>query len=276
MQGKQIVLVALLSALLSSGVTALIGGSLPNKQNREDSSQVRERLKQLESALTKQQEVTRSLEQRVQLNQSQPTSSQIIEPDTPEANPETQNLETAELTREEQIREFRERAIAQRQPDVRRQRLIDNGFAEDEASWVLQQEAQVQLDSLTEQYRARRARVELEKNNGTQAKSRFDQLKEKLGEDYFKRYLEANGLPTSVGVNSVLENSPGSNAGLQAGDRILSYDGNRVFNIRELNGLTILGQEGQSVLVEVQRNGNPIQITLPRGPIGITGGRGRF
>jgi len=83
-------------------------------------------------------------------------------------------------------------------------------------------------------------------------------------------------LPTSVGVASVLQNSPGASAGLRAGDRITSYGGERVFNIRDLNGLTVVGNEGESVLIEAHRNGETVQITIPRGPIGITGGRGRF
>ena len=143
----------------------------------------------------------------------------------------------------------------------------------------MQQESDIRLESLNAQYQARKKQAELDTQNGTNVKTRNEQLKDKLGEDYYERYLEANGYPTSVRIGSVLEGSPGANAGLQPGDRILSYDGQRVFNVRELNGLTILGDEGKSVLVELERDGSPVQITIPRGPIGIVsgrGGRGRF
>ena len=49
----------------------------------------------------------------------------------------------------------------------------------------------------------------------------------------------------------------------------------RVFDMDELNNLTIDGQPGETVAVDVLRGGQPMQLYLPRGPIGITGG-GRF
>ncbi len=280
MQNKHIVFLALLSAFIGSGVTALVMASLSNNGIDGEKSTVLKEIKDLKLALAKEQEFTLNLEQRLltQSNRSGSVraNSVINTVPIPDTQPDDNESSPPALTREERIRAFREQSVARQQSEFRRQTLLNNGFAEDEASWVLQQEAQVQLDSLNEQYRARRRQSELDANNGTRAKTQAEKLREKLGDDYYERYLEANGLPTSVGVNLVLDNSPGSNAGLKAGDRITSYNGDRVFNIRELNGLTIAGEEGETVLIEVERNGNPIQLTLPRGPIGITGGRGRF
>jgi len=47
------------------------------------------------------------------------------------------------------------------------------------------------------------------------------------------------------------------------------YAGERVFNVRDLNNLTVQGTAGESVLIEVERNGSPLQLTIPRGPVGI-------
>lgn len=279
MQTKHIIFLALLSALVSSGVTALVAPSLSKGNADGQASTVAKEIEELKIALAKEQEFTLKLEQRLlaQNNNLNSTTKPTIEAtQAPESQRSDDESASQTPNREERIRAFRERAIARQQPEFRRQNLLSNGFAEDEASWVLQQEAQVQLDSLNEQYRARRRQAELDESNGTRAKTQAEQLREKLGDDYYERYLEANGLPTSVGVNSVLGNSPGANAGLKAGDRILSYGGDRVYNIRELNGLTVLGKEGTSVLIEVERDGSPVQLTVPRGPIGITGGRGRF
>jgi len=230
----------------------------------------------LKTELASEQENRLSLEQSLFALQANKQSGQDRVTKIAAVPTESEESGSVEQQSEDQARELQQVRTARNRLDFRKQNLLQNGFAEEEANWILQSEAQVQLDSLNEQYRARRAQTEVELANGTRAKSRTEQLREKLGDDYYERYLEANGFPTAVGVRSVLDGSPGSNAGLQAGDRIVSYDGNRVFNIRELNGLTVLGDEGKSVLIEVERDGNPVQITLPRGPIGITGGRGRF
>jgi len=100
-------------------------------------------------------------------------------------------------------------------------------------------------------------------------------LRTELGDGDYERYRDALGLPAAIGIGSVLASSPAERAGLQSGDEIVSYGGQRVFDMDELNGLTIEGQPGETVAVDVLRDGQPIQLYLPRGPIGITGG-GRF
>ncbi len=153
-----------------------------------------------------------------------------------------------------------------------RQRLLDNGFNEQEVQWIEQQRAEAQSDRLTAIYQARRERAKRLQEAGQQPSSPFRDLRDRLGDEAFERYLAANGQPTSIEINSVLPRSPGENAGLQVGDKITHYDGERVFNVSHLNSLTVLGEEGESILVEVQREGGRTQITLPRGPIGIRSG----
>ena len=74
---------------------------------------------------------------------------------------------------------------------------------------------------------------------------------------------------------AILSSSPAENSGLKAGDRIIGYAGERVFNVRDLNKLTVQGEAGESVLLEIERDGEPIQLTIPRGPIGINSDRRR-
>jgi hypothetical protein len=45
-----------------------------------------------------------------------------------------------------------------------------------------------------------------------------------------------------------------------------------VFDVGELNALTLGGTSGESVVVDVRRNGQNLQLVLPRGPIGVYGG----
>jgi S1-C subfamily serine protease len=68
--------------------------------------------------------------------------------------------------------------------------------------------------------------------------------------------------------------SAGQAAGLQPGDQVVSYGGERVFSTSDLNQLILDGAPGQTVVVDVLRDGQQIQVYVPRGPIGITGGRG--
>jgi C-terminal processing protease CtpA/Prc len=155
-------------------------------------------------------------------------------------------------------------------PEYRQQQLIDAGFAPDQARLVTEREAQIRMDALYAQYEATR---EGEPFNPLQRELAGQAaLRAELGDSVYEQYLEATGQQTSVGVRQVLENSPGQTAGLQAGDQIVGYAGQRIFNLPELNQLTMAGQPGETVAVDIVRDGQPMQVYVPRGPIGITGG----
>jgi len=66
--------------------------------------------------------------------------------------------------------------------------------------------------------------------------------------------------------------SPAAAAGLLPGDEIVSYGGKRVFGQPDLNAFVLEGTPGETVVVEIDRNGQRLQVVVPRGPIGITGG----
>ena len=97
-------------------------------------------------------------------------------------------------------------------------------------------------------------------------------LRAELGESDYERYRAAIGQPTSVGVSDVLASSPAERAGLMPGDEIVAYGGKRVFDVGELNALTLEGTPGESVVLDIRRDGQNVQLVMPRGPIGITGG----
>jgi S1-C subfamily serine protease len=97
-------------------------------------------------------------------------------------------------------------------------------------------------------------------------------LREELGDADYERYLEALGRPTSVYVRDVLATSPGAQAGIKSGDQVVSFDGERVFDMGDINRLVLEGEPGQMVAVDVIRAGQLVQLYVPRGPIGITGG----
>lgn len=149
--------------------------------------------------------------------------------------------------------------------------LIDAGLLPSQASMIVQRESELQMESI-------KARYEAEKSGDASdywrnRTSSSETLRQELGDADYERYLVANGRSTNVEVSSVIESSPAQSAGLQAGDEIVRYGGERVFSMTDLTRETMNGTAGENVLVDIMRNGNPMQIVMPRGPVGISGGR---
>jgi hypothetical protein len=145
--------------------------------------------------------------------------------------------------------------------------LVAGGFAPDRAEWIYRRTQELRMQALQAQYEARREGRPLDSALGEEST-----LRAELGDADYERYLTAFNRSTSVNVLTVLASSPAERVGLKPGDQIVSYGGERVFDARELNALTFQGTAGESVVVEVRRDGQPLQLVLPRGPLGITGG----
>jgi hypothetical protein len=94
-------------------------------------------------------------------------------------------------------------------------------------------------------------------------------LREDLGDESFDLLLYASGQPNRVVLRGLLERSPASEAGLQAGDVILSYGDRRIFRTGELRRMTASGSAGESVYVEIIRGARRISLSVPRGPLGV-------
>lgn len=154
-------------------------------------------------------------------------------------------------------------------PALRLDRLVEAGFTPGEAQNILRRESELQMEALQERYEARRAGEPVSFNRGSTANA----LREELGDAGYERYLTANGRPTRVSVSSVMDGSPALAAGMRPGDQIVGYDGRRVFSMNEITRMTMEGEAGQNVLVDIEREGVLMQIAMPRGPLGITGGR---
>ncbi|MBT8137388.1 MAG: PDZ domain-containing protein [Gammaproteobacteria bacterium] len=98
---------------------------------------------------------------------------------------------------------------------------------------------------------------------------RQEDLRKDLSPADYDRYLYALGRPNRIVISSVLSGSPADTSGLQPGDAILSYNGNRVYSPSEIRRETSRGDAGSVVPVEVLRNGQTEVIYLPRGPLGV-------
>ena len=153
------------------------------------------------------------------------------------------------------------------------ERYVEAGLTPERAQWIQQRTSELRMEALQARYDAQRDGVALSLRSGL---SVDETLRAELGDSDYEQYLEAQGRSTRVGIGSVLASSPAEQAGLQSGDQVVSYAGQRVFAMDELTALTFEGQPGENVVVDVLRDGQQIQLYLPRGPIGITaGGRAR-
>ena len=150
--------------------------------------------------------------------------------------------------------------------------LVSGGFDEYQAQEIIRLSEEIQVQILNAQYEAslngERA------NTGELLAEASQQLRTSLGEQDYEKYLEATNQSTSVGIRNVLESSSAQLAGLQEGDDIISYNGERVFNVNELNRLSSSADISGNVVVEVLRDGIPTTVALPPGPLGITTGGG--
>jgi len=104
------------------------------------------------------------------------------------------------------------------------------------------------------------------------------ELRQSLGVTDYEKYLEATGQSTSATVRRVEEDSAAAAVGLKEGDKIISYNGQRVYNSSELIVQTQNENITGSVLIEVERDGAIQQMTVPAGTLGVSvgGGRGQF
>jgi C-terminal processing protease CtpA/Prc len=196
--------------------------------------------------------------------------------DSPEMNELLRTLaENSEAREQAQAQQAlrRERgARMQDFKDMRVGRLVAGGFSETRAQKILQFEDEARMAALQAEYEARRNGEAFDPWGRS-----FDlqaTLRERLGDAEYEKYLTAQGGQASITVREVIGSSPANQAGLRPGDRILSYDGERVFGMNDLKSMAFSGDPGEDVIVDIERNGQRMQLVLPRGPLGITGSGG--
>jgi hypothetical protein len=189
--------------------------------------------------------------------------------DNPELPPEVDVVQTTEDSGSARREDYRRRYSE----EGRIEALIEAGFLPSQASLIVRREAELQMDALQARYDAERSGDPVDYYRSRNAGN--DALREELGDADYERYLEANNRSTSISISSVIDSSPAQAAGLRSGDEIVRYDGERVFSMTDLTQQAIEGVPGQNVAVDIVRNGVPMQVVMPRGPVGISGGRRR-
>ena len=235
----------------------------------DQSATTNERIRALEAAVAEERNARQLLEEELLALYDEIDSlrDEPIDPVEPQPVGAAAELVTS---RDEFIRGRRGES---RSDESRTEALVQAGFSPDRAEWIARREDELRVEAMQARFEAQRAgdmQAMFTANNASQS-----QLRTELGDAEFEQYLEAYGRPTTVSVGSVLESSPGQRAGLQVGDEIVRYDGQRVFSYADINNLQLAGEAGEAIVVDIQRDGISMQIAMPRGPIGIQAGRWR-
>ncbi len=240
------------------------GSSVDPADYFDQSAATEERIRALEAAVAEERNARQLLEEELQILYAE--IERLGEAGTTERENRTAQGGTREAT-QERIRQFR----GPDAPEDRAEVLVAAGFSPDRAEWIAQRESELRMEALQAQFEARRSGEPFSPFD--QSRNPANALRAEIGDREYEQYLEATGRPTTVSIGSVLESSPGQRAGLQAGDEIIRYDGARVFSTQDLNEQTLQGEPGESVVVDVMRDGVLMQVVMERGPIGVTTGR---
>jgi len=106
-------------------------------------------------------------------------------------------------------------------------------------------------------------------NEVEKLEGRKQDINNSLGDNGYDAYLYATNQSNRVVIREMLQGSPARAAGLLPGDIVLSYDRKRMFATRDLQNATAGGHAGESVMVEILRNGQAMTLYIPRGPLGV-------
>jgi hypothetical protein len=265
MKGLSIILVLLLVAGLATGAWMLRTPNYEAEQavHFDASADTEDRLLALERAIAGEREARQLLEEELLVLYAE--IERLGEPAEAGEQRVVVNENVSEAS-ERRTRRFSS------DPAARRDVLIQGGFSPDRAEWLAVRESELQMEAMQARFEQRHSGEPFDPFDPSLNPGAA--LRAEIGDAEYEQYLEASGRSTSVRVGAVLESSPGQRAGMLPGDEIIRYDGQRVFNSFELNQQTMTGEPGESVVVDVRRDGVLMQVVVPRGPIGVTTGRG--
>ena len=241
----------------------------------DDTAPVAERLQALERTVAAERDARLVLEDQItllleEIDRIDASGPAVIEEQVAELVANQERAAERQAARRESRGERRSGSMRDRQFAM----LTEAGFAQDRAEAILDRSSELQWEAMQAQFEARSEGrsfnwADLETNPNWR-------LRQELGDDGYERYLEAMGQSTQVTIQGVYESSPAARIGLEAGDQVLAYNGTRVFNTMELRAMSAGQPAGNEAVIEILRNGNRMQLSIPTGPMGVqvNGSRG--
>jgi membrane-associated protease RseP (regulator of RpoE activity) len=163
-------------------------------------------------------------------------------------------------------------------PAMTTENLVKAGLDEELAADIIRRRNEMDMKILELRDRASRdGYLDTERYAGelNELRERDIPLRDEIGDEYYDRYLYASRQSNRVRVASVMMGSPAEMSGMKDGDLILNYDDRRIFNWSELQEATSRGERGEYVNVTVLRNGQLLNLWVPRGPLGVRLGTAR-
>lgn len=233
-----------------------------------------QRVKNLEAALEKSEQIQTQL-----LDLMDDLRHQMEGYPTNQLPGEEVSTEIAEDMSEAHQRDNSRQARYTKYRNMQLQKLIDAGLNPDRAEFILDKQERFQYEHMQLSYQYRHQ----QDKGSEQARALQEQLRNyshprkmlehELSPQEFELYLESSGHRQEMQVDRIVDNTPAASAGLRPGDKIISYNGERIFHMGDLRNQIYRVAPGETVTIEVQREGSSSTETLyvPSGPLGIQG-----
>ena len=235
--------------------------SATNNSNTDDMSDLKQTLQLL------QQQVQEEIQNRQQLERKVALLEQELIPAG-----DKNNTDTSEVPASGTSSPHRPGTFSQNVNWFNEQALIDAGVDQTKVSRIKNVFEQAEMDKLYLRDQARREGWINSRRYSDATKEiadRTNALRSELSAEEYDAYLYAAGRSNRVIIESVLSNSPASNAGMLPGDVILTYDNKRIYNWSDLTGATSEGTANSTVAVTIVRDDQQQQVYVPRGPLGV-------
>ena len=159
-----------------------------------------------------------------------------------------------------------------------REQLLRGGLDEALADAIVRKQNEIELKRLDLQDRARREGYFGSERYWRELAAIDDQavdLRKELGDEAYDRFLYNSRMTNRVKITSVMQGSAAEAAGIEPGDIVLRYNGERIFGWQELKNRISQGRRGETVTLDILRNGELFSLSLPRGPLGVRLGAAR-
>lgn len=168
----------------------------------------------------------------------------------------------------------RERVPAGEEPVVEPlvNNLVEQGVTEEVATEVFERIAEQKMELLELRDKAtREGWIDTDEYRDQMSKLALspDEIRTEFGDVVFDKYLYATGRSNRVLVQDIYPDSQAELVDIMPGDILVRYDDEAIFSVRDLRVGTAAGDRGESVTVDVLRNGEPLRFVVDRGPLGV-------